>query len=175
MRFHRHAAGFTIIELMLTLAVLGVLTMLAMPNFRQLLRNYEVRGAAESMVHGIQRARAEAVSRNRAVQFVLGSGSSWTVTDGTSTLDSRPSSDSANATYAALASDLTSAATKITFNNIALVVANTAIDPSDTSLSLGRITVSAPGASETLRVDIGAGGSARVCDPSLPSTNARAC
>jgi type IV fimbrial biogenesis protein FimT len=169
-RPRRRSAGFTLIELFLTLAVMGILLSLAMPNFRQMLRNYEVRGAAESIAIGIQRARAEAVT---SVQFVLGSGTSWTVATvaapGTP-LDSRSSTDSNNATKAALGTDLATAATTITFNNIGLVIAN-----ADASMTLGRVTVSASGASETLRVEIGAGGAARVCDPSLPSTNARAC
>jgi len=170
------SAGFTLVEVMMTLAVLGILTMIAVPNFKQMLRNYEVRGAAESAAIGLQKARAEAVSRNASVQFVLGSGTAWTVdyvTKPVATdppLDTRSSSDSPNATRTAVAADLSTAATTLTFNNIGLVVAN-----ADGSPSLGRITVTASGASETLRVLIGAGGSARVCDPSLPTSNARAC
>jgi hypothetical protein len=37
------------------------------------------------------------------------------------------------------------------------------------------VNFSATGASETLRVTIGAGGNARVCDPGLPAGNIRAC
>jgi type IV fimbrial biogenesis protein FimT len=169
--FEPRAAGFTIIELMLTLAVLGVLMMFALPNFQQMLRNYEARGAAESMVLGIQRARGEAVTRNSSVQFALGSGTSWTVSVvGGAAVDTRASTDSPNATKTAVAADLSTAATTITFNNIGVVIAN-----ADASPTLGRVTVTASGASETLRVDIGAGGSSRVCDPTLPAGNARAC
>ena len=171
-----HAAGFTIIELMITIAVLGTLLSFAIPSFKQMLRNYEVRGAAESVANGLSRARAEAVSRNSSVQFVLGSGTSWTVdyvTKPVSTdpaLDSRASTDSPNVTKTAVGTDLSTAATTLTFNNIGLVNAN-----ADTSMALGRVTFSATGASETLRVEVGAGGSARVCDPSLPTSNARGC
>ena len=165
------AAGFTLTELMIAVAVLGVLTAIAVPNFRQLLRNYEVRGAAESVAIGLQKARGEAVARNTSVQFVLGTGTSWTVSVvGGATVDSRAASESPNATKTGLAADLSTAATTLTFNNIGLIVAN-----ADASQGLRRVTFSAPGASETLRVEIGAGGSSRVCDPSLPSTNARAC
>jgi type IV fimbrial biogenesis protein FimT len=165
------AAGFTLTELMIAVAVLGVLTALAVPNFRQMLRNYEVRGAAESVAIGLQKARGEAVSRNASVQFALGTGTSWTVSVvGGATVDTRASSDSPNATMAGLASNLSTAATTLTFNNIGIVIAN-----ADASPMLRRVNFSASGASEALRVEIGAGGSSRVCDPSLPSTNARAC
>jgi len=68
-----------VIELLLALVVLGVLVGLGMPSFIQMLRNAETRAAAESVANGMQRARAEAVSRNAKMQFVLGSGTSWTV------------------------------------------------------------------------------------------------
>lgn len=170
------AAGFTLVELMIALGVLGVLTMIAVPNFKQMLRNYEVRSAADSVAVGISKARAEAVSRNASMQFVLGAGTSWTVDYVTKPvptdppLDSRAASDSPNATKTAVAANLSTAATTLTFNNIGLVIAN-----ADASPSLARVTFTAAGASETLRVDIGAGGSARACDPSLPVGNARRC
>jgi prepilin-type N-terminal cleavage/methylation domain-containing protein len=170
------SAGFTLTEIMIAVGILGILSMLAVPNFRQLLRNYEVRGAAESVALGVQRARAEAVSRNASMVFTLGTGTSWTVdyvTKPVSTdppVDSRSSTDSPNATMAGVASNLSTTATKISFSNIGIVIAN-----ADASPSLSRVTFTADGAKETLRVEIGAGGAARVCDPSLPVGNARAC
>jgi type IV fimbrial biogenesis protein FimT len=170
------SAGFTLTEIMIAVAILGILSTLAIPNFRQMLRNYEVRGAAEAVGLGLQKARGEAVSRNASVVFTLGSGTSWTVdyvnkpvsTD--PPLDSRSSTDSPNASMTGVAGDLSTAATKLTFNNIGIVIAN-----ADASPSLSRVTFTATGAKETLRVEIGAGGAARVCDPSLPAGNARAC
>jgi type IV fimbrial biogenesis protein FimT len=170
------SAGFTLPEIMIALTVLAILVGLALPDFRQMLRNYEVRGAAESVANGIQRARAEAVSRNASMVFTLGSGSSWTVdyvTKPVTTdppIDQRASTETPNAAMSGLAGDLSTAATKLTFNNIGIVIAN-----ADASQSLRRVNFTGTGASEALRVEIGAGGSARVCDPSLPVGNARRC
>jgi len=168
--------GFTLTELMIAITVMAVLGSFAMPSFRQMMRNKEVNSAAESVANGLQRARAEAVARNAKVKFVLGSGTSWTVdyvTKPVSTdppIDTRPSSESANATLVAKASDLSTNATIITFNQLGQVVAN-----ADSSATLSRVTFSSTGATTSLQVRIGAGGNAKVCDPSLPSTNVRAC
>jgi type IV fimbrial biogenesis protein FimT len=170
------SAGFTLTELMIAIAVFSVLGSFALPNFRQMMRNKQVGSAAESVANGLQRARAEAVARNARIKFVLGSGTSWTVdyvTKPVSTdppIDARASNETANATLVAKASDLSTAATTITFNQLGQVVAN-----ADASATLSRVTFSASGATQSLQVRIGAGGNAKVCDPSLPSTNVRAC
>lgn len=170
-------SGFTITELMLAVLVLSILTMVGLPSFQQMMRNYQVRAVAESITGGLQRARGEAVSRNTTVQFVLGAGTSWTVDYVTKPvptdppLDQRASNEGTpNATLTGLAADLVTAATTITYNNLGQVVAN-----ADASQTLARVNLSAPGANETLRVTIGAGGNARVCDPNLPAGNVRAC
>jgi len=168
------SAGFTLIELMLGVAILGILLSVGMPSFTRMIRNAEIRSAAESVSNGVQRARAEAVSRNAKVQFVLGAGTSWDVNFVTNpvspSLDSRSSSDSINATLTAVASDLSTAATTITFNQLGQVVANFPVSP-----TLSQVTFAATGGNQTLLIKIGAGGNARVCDPSLPAVNIRSC
>jgi type IV fimbrial biogenesis protein FimT len=169
--------GFTLTELMLAVLVLSILTMVGLPSFQQMMRNYQVRAVAEAVVGGLQRARGEAVSRNSTVQFVLGANGAWTVDYVTKPvptdppLDQRVSTEGTpNASASGLASDFATAATTITYNNLGQVVAN-----ADASQTLARVNFSATGASETLRVTIGAGGNARVCDPGLPAGNIRAC
>jgi len=63
--------GLTLIELLVTVTLLGLLLLAVMPNVTEWLRSAEVRNAAESIVNGIQKARAEAVRRNRTVLFSL--------------------------------------------------------------------------------------------------------
>jgi len=168
--------GFTLIEMMVVVAVLGTLMVVGLPSFSVLLQNYQVRAAAESIQNGLQRARAEAVARNSKVCFKLGAGSAWSVgytTDATActTLDSHSSSDSPNVAISATASDLSTAATTLTFNNLGQIVAN-----ADSSASLGRaVATSTGGGNQVLHVTINAGGGARVCDPNLPAGNVRKC
>jgi type IV fimbrial biogenesis protein FimT len=176
------SAGFTLTEVMVVVAVLGVLATMAVPSFMQMLRNSEISAAAESVANGLQRARAEAVTRNARMQFVLGTGTSWSVdyvskpvvTD--PPLDTRASTESRNATL----SVTPAGATTVTFNQLGSVWTNPnpacpGFKNADCSDALTQINFNATGGYRSLRVTIGAGGNARVCDPSLPSSSARAC
>ncbi len=169
---HSRSAGFTLVEVMVALLVLGILVGLGMPSFLEMLRNMEIRSAAESVANGLQRARAEAVARNTRVQFVMGTGTSWTVdyvakpVAADPPIDSRPSSDSANATMLATPG----AATTVTFNQLGQRVAN-----ADASPPIDEIVFAAASGTQGLKILIGAGGNAWVCDPSLSPPNIRAC
>ncbi|MBK8385245.1 MAG: GspH/FimT family pseudopilin [Candidatus Accumulibacter sp.] len=63
--------GFSLVELIVGMAILGVLLAIAMPAFSNWLRNARVRTAAESVQNGLQLARAEAVRRNTPSAFDL--------------------------------------------------------------------------------------------------------
>ena len=63
--------GFTLIELMISLAVLGVLISLGAPGFVEWLQNQQIRAAAEATLNGLQVARGEAVRSNTPVRFQL--------------------------------------------------------------------------------------------------------
>lgn len=168
------SAGFTLTELMIAVAILGTVVAMGMPSFRQMLRSAEIRSVAESVANGLQRARAEAVARNTRVQFALGAGTAWTVADraGT-TIDTRATDEgsSVNTTLTAVASDGATAATTITYNQLGQVIAN-----ADATATLARVDVVAAGSVRNLRIVIGTGGSARVCDPNMTAgSNPRAC
>lgn len=72
--------GFTLIELMVTVAVLAVLAAVATPAFNDFFQRYRLRGAADDVVSLLASARAEAVARNRDVAIVFtGSDAAWCV------------------------------------------------------------------------------------------------
>jgi type IV fimbrial biogenesis protein FimT len=167
------SAGFTLIELMVTLSVLAVITAWGLPSFLQMLRNYQIRVAAESVANGLQRARAEAVSRNASMQFVLNTNTSWTVDYVSKPVVTDPPIDSRSNQEGSQNASVTftpTAASIVTFNNLGQVIVN-----ADTSATLTQVDFTATQGNQNLRVTVGAGGNARVCDPSLPSTNVRAC
>lgn len=65
------SAGFTLIEMAITLVIFGFLLVAAMPAMQEWFTNARIRGASESIQNGIQTARAEAIRRNRPITFWL--------------------------------------------------------------------------------------------------------
>jgi type IV fimbrial biogenesis protein FimT len=63
--------GFSLVEIMVVLAIFGVLVGLAMPGFQGWVRSAKLRNFAESFQTAVQTARAEAINRNAYVELVL--------------------------------------------------------------------------------------------------------
>jgi len=64
----RHAApspqrGFTIIELTVVIAIMGVVATLAAPSFKSVVERWRVRNTTEAMVNTLYYARSEAIKR----------------------------------------------------------------------------------------------------------------
>jgi type IV fimbrial biogenesis protein FimT len=60
----RKAAGFTLYELMLVLAIAGVLFAIAIPNMRDFVWNGRMTSAANDLLTAVYRARSESVKRH---------------------------------------------------------------------------------------------------------------
>ena len=168
MRVLKHKpAGVTLIDMMIAIAILAILVSAAYPSFRGMLMNSQVRNAAESVVNGMQKARAEAVSRNRNVEFVLASdtSNSWTVRLAVAgdTIESRASGEGSTNV---VTSTVPANATTVTFNNLGGIVE---------AAPLTQVNFSANGATRSLQVRLLAGGTPRMCDPAFAAGDPRAC
>jgi type IV fimbrial biogenesis protein FimT len=75
------SAGFTLIELVVTVTLLGVLLMIAIPSFRQLILSQGVKSAAFDVFSALEYARSEAIKRpGETVSLRAGAASdgAWT-------------------------------------------------------------------------------------------------
>jgi type IV fimbrial biogenesis protein FimT len=59
--------GFTLLELLTTVAVAAIVMAVAVPNMRDFLRNNRLTGAANDLLRSTQTARSEAVKRQQTV------------------------------------------------------------------------------------------------------------
>lgn len=67
----RRICGFTIIELMIALAVLGVLLIIAVPSFSNTLKRHRLIGATEALQQSLVYAKSEALNRSQAVTLTV--------------------------------------------------------------------------------------------------------
>lgn len=70
----RRRAGFTLIEAMVVVAIIGVLAALAGPQLQQIMANQRVKGAARSIADAFLLARAEAIRSGNAHIVFLSPG-----------------------------------------------------------------------------------------------------
>ena len=178
--------GFSVLELMITIAVIAILAVLGMPTMADAISNAKVRSATEALQNGLRNAQAEAIRRSHQTAFVLtnvtpalsaaavANGKNWYIQ-----VLPVVASESVDSTFYVQGGSFggeTSGVTitgpaAICFNSMGRVVAN-----ASPGLGAG-VACSAPaptttfdvtrsGANRTLELQVGANGKIRMCDTS---------
>lgn len=174
--------GFSLIELMVTISVLGILMTAAIPAFGTWSANSRVRSAAEALQNGLRMAQAEAIRRNRQTVFALtnaapaigatlaNNGTNWFVQT-LPLVAGDPAAYVQGGTFARQSAVTITAPSLLCFNSIGRQVTNTATGlganctapasaTTPTAFNLARV-----GSDRPLRVQVFLGGQIRMCDP----------
>ena len=190
---HSRSRGFTIVELLVTVTVLGIVLMLGLPNMSAWLQNTQIRSSAEAMVSGLQLARTEALRRNRQVRFnvvdtldagcnLIATGGSWVVSmadpSGKCNVDpseiddpfivQKHSGQDSTQNVAVSAS-----ASTVLFNGLGSAGAPVQFALTNPN---GGTCQQSGGAMRCLQINVSASGSVRMCDPAVGDlTDPRKC
>jgi type IV fimbrial biogenesis protein FimT len=73
----RNDQGFTIVELMIVILIVAVLLVLGVPAFNDLVDEYRIKSAADSLHSDLQFARSEAIRTNSNVCIGFATGANW--------------------------------------------------------------------------------------------------
>ena len=196
----QRVAGFSLIELMVTMAVMALLMMAVSPSVTEWVINLRIRNETEALQAGLQTARNEAVRRNQRMGFwmigspnpaVLGSdctvsdtGGSWVVSVTT------PAGSCGSAPSTTVAPKLVSshalgdgASSAVVVNGYTDTTKATAAS-SVTFDGFGRVvsggspigaiyvkSASNSGAYRSLQIIVSPAGAVRMCDPAVTAAN----
>lgn len=177
----RRLRGFSLIELMIAIAVLGILTTLAMPGFSRWIANTQVRTMAESVQNGVRLVQREAAARNGTVTLTLtndtpplcastadAAGANWVICAGGAVIHQNVGKS--GSASAVINSDFSA----ITFNGLGRTSLGGPATVTVTSTS-GACETSLASGIRCLNVLISPGGKVRLCDPLLAAGDPSAC
>ncbi|MDD2833316.1 MAG: GspH/FimT family pseudopilin [Methylotenera sp.] len=179
---HNRDSGFSLIELMIAVAIFGILASIAVPSYTTWFQNSRIRNAADAIQTGLQKARVEAIKHNADVEFELGANSAWVVrcvnvtADCPDPIESRAAGDGSSVNITVTPTP--AGADTVVFTSLGRVrsVAEGAATTPFDQLDIDNSALSAADSRE-LRVVLGVGGSVLMCDPysGLSSTDPRKC
>ena len=75
--------GFTLIELMITIAILAILLGIGVPSFQALIRNNQIATTANGLLADLQLARSEAVRQKRDIRVCSSNATQTACADST--------------------------------------------------------------------------------------------
>jgi type IV fimbrial biogenesis protein FimT len=177
-RLHR---GFTLVEMLVAVAIAALLIVMAAPQYALWIADAHIRSAAESIASGLRWAQAEAIKRNTPVEFILnpttatGGWNAHVVTDAAGVFVQTGSfaEGAGNSQFVVIPAGTTT----VTFSGLGVVSPVNA----DASVALTRVaitTVSTLAGTRPLTVLVGGGRTGiKICDPnvSIPATDPRFC
>jgi len=197
----RTQSGYSLIELIVGLAILALLISLGIPEYSKFIANARIRSTTEGIANGLNLARAEAVKRNARVEMVLTddlpieaqvnivtpstSGMNWMVREWVPATNSfnfiegklgaeGSGREEASVTVASSSTDATYDG-RVVFNGFGAMTIGQPVSFQFTYPAAGACAA-ASGPLRCLNINVTPGGQIRVCDPKVTDTkDTRAC
>jgi len=168
--------GFNIIEMVVVIAIVGLLLTIGVPSFQTWTQNLQIRAGAEGVLAGYNIAKNEAVRRNVNIEMTINNNTGWdvhTAADPATSLRARDANEgSVNVTSVITPTG----STTVTFNGMGRVASvNSDGTPPVTQVDFDNPMITNVTDRRKLRVVIATGGGIRLCDPQVASTDNRAC
>ncbi len=177
--------GFTLIELMIGIAVLGILLAVATPSFRDWLQNTKTRTVAEALQAGVRSAQVEALRNGLPVQFfltddappVLGSatsatGRNWGIRTMSTTVANTPVALIQGTVLGGTSNNvtITGSTATVTFNSIGRSVTYAAGFYTPAGSTTYAVTNTSVTNGRSYNVVASSAGAVRLCDPAKSRT-----
>ncbi len=170
--------GFSLIEVLIAVAIIGVIMALGIPAFTTWIQNTQIRTASETIIAGLQTARNEAIRRNASIQFKLDAPGTtqWRVNfksdpDANPLMTRVAEEGSPNATILVTPGD----ADTVTFSALGRVVDNADASPPISTIEIDNPSITVTADRRKLQIVIPVGGAIRMCDPKVLAPDPRAC
>lgn len=172
----RHARGFSLLELMVVVAIIGLTMAAGLPSLVAWTGNTRVRNAADGLQNGLRMAQAEAVRRNAPVTLRLvdagsataavATGNSWVLLDAQgAVILSKAGTQASGILQTPSMVGGGSFSGNITFDGVGL----------NDLPGQATFTFTAPSSDHPLRVLVTQASRVRLCDPARPAGDPQAC
>lgn len=141
----KSVSGFTIMEIMIVIAIIAIMSSIATPNLRNYMTQRRLNGASRQIMSDLMHARMQSVSHNNNFRVIFnGDGKQYTI------LDDNNNDGDADSGEQAVGKNIQTDYPGVTFNSNN----NPIFSPRGTASSLPTITVTNSGGTKTITVAI---------------------
>lgn len=163
------ARGFTLVEMMVTVAVLAILVSVAIPAFQSTLDKRRLTGAVEQLYSDLQYARSEAILQNRSVTVSFTGTGTWCYgMDDATASPCNCNSAPANCTMGGVQKTVAGTDFRnVTLSNNSFTSGNLTFDPRRGTANPGTVSLQS-GVIGTVNVIVSPQGRVRICSIDVP-------
>ena len=175
--------GFTLIEMLIAVAIFAFLIMLAGPMYAKFMGNSQIRNAGDGMLNGVQQAQSIAVRGNTLARLVVdptvGTGG-WRILETIEGLEPSPPNpiqvySATDGSPHASVVPTPAGATQITFDGFGRIVSNLDATPTISCINVDHSTMTGLRSLRVVISNTGIGVGTKLCDPAAVSTEPQAC